>query len=62
MARLPNPKAPCRYIMCCHVQWCCEPQALRILSHSCDAEIDNPDTPLALWDKLEKEVHQRISK
>jgi hypothetical protein len=32
------------------------PQALRILSHSADAEIDNPDTPLALWDKLEKEV------
>ena len=31
-------------------------QALRILSHSADAEIDNPDTPLALWDKLEKEV------
>ncbi len=33
------------------------PQALRILSHSCDSEIDNPDTPLALWDTLEKEVH-----
>ena len=40
----------------CSYPRCCSPQALRILSHSCDSEIDNPDTPLALWDTLEKEV------
>ncbi len=31
-------------------------QGLRILDHGCDTEIDDPDTPLALWEALEKEV------
>lgn len=31
-------------------------QGLRILDHGCDTEIDSPDTPLALWESLEKEV------
>ena len=31
-------------------------QGLRILDHGCDIEIDDPDTPLSLWDSLEKEV------
>lgn len=31
-------------------------QALRILQHSCDSEIDSPDTPLALWEDLEKDI------
>jgi hypothetical protein len=31
-------------------------QGLRILDHGCDLEIDDPGTPLSLWDSLEKEV------
>jgi hypothetical protein len=38
----------------CH--WHFSPQGLRILDHGCDIEIDDPDTPLSLWDSLEKEV------
>ena len=47
--------------MCPAIPTALSPQALRILSHSCDSEIDNPDTPLALWDTLEKEVRHGYS-
>lgn len=31
-------------------------QGLRILDHCCDTEIDDPHTPLALWQGLESEI------
>ena len=39
-----------------HVPRIPAPQGLRILDHGCDAEIDGPDMPLALWESLEAEV------
>jgi hypothetical protein len=31
-------------------------QGLRILDHACDFEIENPGTPLQLWEKLDKDT------
>lgn len=49
-AVLSNPWATLHWVTC----WTA--QALRILQHACDSKIDSPDTPLALWDNLEKDV------
>jgi hypothetical protein len=37
-------------------RWSCTVQGLRILDHCCDLQIDDPITPLALWEGVEGEV------